>query len=144
MSTKTKKAKSAKEETTKDDGLENVLGPDSGENSNEGADSETAEMETDIKGNTFLPGTAPKVIKPLVEQVYLIERTLKPDFAAARDALVAGQDELSRLAHENIQHFSPPNEKGERKYEVPYKGGTVTVAITFQKEKIVTKIEDEE
>lgn len=98
------------------------------------------EAETDAEGNTFLPGTAPIVVKALVDQVKRIEIYTKPAFAVARDALVADTKELSRLAHENIQHFSKADEKGKRVYEV----GDIRIEITFEKEKIKTKITKED
>lgn len=98
--------------------------------------SEVGELEVGKGGKTFLPGAEPIVVKALVEQVINIEEYLKPAFAVARDALMSAQTELSRLAHENIQHFSPPDEEGKRVYS----GGGVIVEITFEKEKIKGKV----
>lgn len=116
-----------------------------GENSARGKGEVTSsfgEMETDKQGNTFLPGTAPVVVKAIVDQVLKIEQDLKPAFGKARDALTAGKDELSRLAHENIQHFSPADENGKRSYKVTIGNDEISVEITFEKETITTKVKE--
>lgn len=108
-----------------------------------GDTTETETIDADEKGNRFLPGQEVPVaveIKPLIMQARHVETVLKKDFAAARDALVSGQTELARLAHANIEHFSEPDENGKR----VYKFGTVTIEITFEKEKIKAKIDEEE
>ncbi len=103
-------------------------------------DSSLGEMAADKKGNTFLPGTAPVVVQAIVDQVIEIENNLKPEFGLVRDALVAAKENLARLAHENIQHFSPADEDGKR----VYRAGGVIVEITFEKEKINAKVEKDE
>jgi hypothetical protein len=110
-----------------------------------GAESKTAEtavIDEDKDGNRFLPGSeipVPVAIKPLIQKAKEIETVLKPAFASARDALITAQDKLSEIAHKNIEHFSEPDEKGSR----TYKCGGVIVKITFEKEKITTKLEDD-
>jgi hypothetical protein len=118
----------------------------SGESSIDGekklAGAETALVEEDQNGNRFLPGSeipVPKEIKPLIEKAKEIEKVLKPAFAKSRDALVTAQDKLSEIAHKNIEHFSEPDDKGTR----TYKCGGVTVRITFEKEKITTKLDED-
>jgi hypothetical protein len=96
-----------------------------------------AEMESDKDGNTFLPGTAPIVIAELVESAKRIELELKPEFSSARDALVEEQDNLKDLAHKHISHFSEADDTGKR----TYKAGGVEISLTFEKEKILTKLE---
>jgi len=100
------------------------------------------EMETDKQGNPFLPGTAPVVVKAIVDQVLKIEQISKPAFANARDVLIADEAELSRLAHENIQHFSPADANGKRSYKVTVGNDEISVDITFEKEKIKTKVKE--
>ncbi len=102
--------------------------------------SELGEMVADKKGNTFLPGTAPVVIKAIVDQVIEIENNLKPKFVSAANALIGAKENLARLAHENIQHFSPADKDGKR----VYRAGGVIVEITFEKEKISAKVEKDE
>lgn len=112
-----------------------------GESSVDGtSESELEELAEGKGGKTYLPGAEPVVVKALVEQVIEIEEVLKPEFASARDALMNGQTNLSKLAHENIQHFTPPDQDGKRVYE----GGGVRVEITFEKEKIKGKVIDED
>lgn len=104
-------------------------------------DEEFTDLEEDVNKQKFLTGMAPKippVIQPIIDQVYEIERTLKPDFASARDALIAGQENLAKLAHQNIKYFSEPDDKGKR----IYRAGGVKVTITFEKEKISTEIDE--
>lgn len=101
-------------------------------------ESELVEMEVDKDGNTFLPGTAPIVIKELVDAVIELETNLKPAFASARDALIAKKNEISEISRANIGLFSEPDEKGVR----VYKAGGIEVKITFEKEKILTKLEE--
>lgn len=107
---------------------------------NSEVNSEMSEATEGKDGSGYLPGTAPIVIKKLVNKAKQIETTLKPNFASARDALVAGKEELKMLAHENIDHFSEPDEDGTRTYHA----GGVTIEITFEKEKIVTKLDDDD
>jgi hypothetical protein len=101
-----------------------------------GVDTELEEMESDSKGNTFLPGTAPVVVKELIDCAKEIELVLKPDFGRARDALVAANDTLADLAHKHIDLFSEADASGTRVYKV----GGVIISITFEKEKIKTKL----
>lgn len=104
---------------------------------------ETAFMDEDIDGQKILPGQetpVPVEIKPLIAKVKEIEKVLKPNFAKARDALTSAQDKLSELAHKNIEHFTEADDKGTR----VYKFGGATVKITFEKEKILTKLDEEE
>jgi hypothetical protein len=106
-------------------------------------DEEFTDLEEDVNKQKFLKGMAPKippVIQPIIDQVFEIERILKPDFASARDALIAGQENLSKLAHGNIKYFSEPDDKGKR----VYRAGGVKVTITFEKEKISTEIDEDD
>lgn len=134
----TKKGKVGSGENTEDlDNLKDKLPEDKKDAS------ETELIDEDKDGNRFLPGNeiiVPKEIKPLIESVRKIEKILKPNFAKARDALTAEQDRVSELAHKNIEHFSEADEKGTR----TYKYGGCIVKITFEKEKILTKLDEEE
>lgn len=107
---------------------------------NKETESELEEASSGADGTGYLDGMAPKIIKPLIEKAKYIETDLKPAFGAARDALTAAKDQLSVLAHKHIEHFSPPDENGTRVYHA----GGVLVQITFDKEKIVTKLDKEE
>jgi hypothetical protein len=112
------------------------------ENESEVIEAETELLDEDAEGNRYLPGQeveVPVEIKPLIDKVREIEKVLKPNFAKSRDALVAAKDKVSELAHANIQYFSEPDEKGTR----VYKSNGVMVSITFEKEKILTKLDEE-
>lgn len=95
--------------------------------------------QEDSKGNTFLPSLEPVVIKELVDAVFEVEQHLKPVFASARDDLKVINQRIMELSHRHIDLFSEPDEKGQRVYVA----GGVVVKITFEKEKIVTKLEDD-
>lgn len=100
--------------------------------------------EADASGNRYLPGAEPLVIKEIVELVTDIELTKKPEFAAARDALLSAQAELSEACHRNIEHFTPLDDNNTRTYAVALDGRKIEVKITLEKEKIKTKLKDED
>lgn len=95
-------------------------------------------INSDAKGNGYLPGTEPVVVKPLIEKVKELETILKPNFAAARDALVKGKTELADLVHNNMQHFTKqPNG------EMVYSAAGATITVKMEKEVIKTDLDDE-
>lgn len=94
-------------------------------------------IDADANGQAYMPGMEPVVIKELVDCVKDIETNLKPAFAAARDALVVAQDQLSDIAHKNIQHFVKDEVTGKSVYHA----AGVKVEIFFEKEKIKTALE---
>lgn len=138
------KSKKGVIETSGGEELDNLKDKSSGPEGTAGTPgAETALMDEEVDGQKRLPGQeipVPVEIKPLIAKVKEIEKDLKPAFARARDALITAQDKLSEIAHKNIEHFSEPDEKGSR----TYKFGKAVVKITFEKEKIVTKFEDDE